>query len=143
VMVDDGEMLVLGGLISEGRVDTADRVPLLGDIPAVGRLFRYDAQSTEKRNLMIFLYPRIVRTNAAAAELTSEKYSFIRRQQLLEAERIGHRGSMLLLPEWRELMILPPPFTETQAGHRRLEMLTQLPPSFVDDTPAVVHSPFR
>jgi len=121
-----------------------DRVPLLGDIPAVGRLFRYDTQNTEKRNLMIFLYPRIVRTNAAGAELTSEKYSYIRRQQLLEAERTKHRGPILLLPEWRELTDLPPPFTESSAGsNSRLETLTQLPPPFADISPAGATSRYQ
>jgi general secretion pathway protein D len=114
VMVDDGEMLVLGGLMDEQRVETRDQVPGLGDIPGLGRLFRYDSERLEKRNLMVFLYPRIVRTNAAGAELTSEKYSFIRRQQMLEAER----GSRTLgaqsptLPEWEQLTYLPPPFRE-------------------------------
>ena len=136
VMVDDGEMLVLGGLISENRVDTTDRVPGLGDIPGLGRLFRYDGQATEKRNLMIFLYPRIVRTNAAGAELTSEKYSFIRRQQLLEAERTGHRGRTPLVPEWQDLTYLPPPFAEANPGSQRLEALTRLPPPFADISPA-------
>ena len=144
VMVDDGEMLVLGGLISESRVDTRDRVPGLGDIPGVGRLFRYDGQATEKRNLMIFLYPRIVRTNAVGAELTSEKYSYIRRQQLLEHERIGHRGPALVLPEWRELTDLPPPFSESSAGSNpRLEALTQLPPPFADISPAGASSRYQ
>ena len=117
VMVDDGEMLVLGGLMDEQRVETRDQVPGLGNIPGLGRLFRYDSERLEKRNLMVFLYPRIVRTNAAGAELTSEKYSFIRRQQLLEAER----GSRTLgaqsptLPEWEQLTYLPPPFREARA----------------------------
>lgn len=132
VMVDDGEMLVLGGLIADARVDTVDKVPGLGDIPGVGRLFRYDTQNVEKRNLMIFLYPRIVRTNAAGAELTSEKYSFIRRQQLLEAERVGHRGQTPVIAEWNELTYLPPPFADTNPGSPRLESLTRLPPPFAE-----------
>ena len=142
VMVDDGEMLVLGGLISEGRTETRDKVPGLGDIPALGRLFRYDSESTEKRNLMVFLYPRIVRTNATGAELTSEKYSFIRRQQLLEAQK-GRRGindDTQLLPEWRELTYLPPPFSETSP---RLEELTRLPLPFAELNPLGVPPRYR
>ncbi len=117
VMVDDGEMLVLGGLMDEQRVETRDQVPGLGDIPGLGRLFRYDSERLEKRNLMVFLNPRIVRTNAAGAELTSEKYSFIRRQQLAEAQR-GSRtlgGQSPVLPEWEQLTYLPPPFAEARA----------------------------
>ncbi len=143
VMVDDGEMLVLGGLISENRVDTQDQVPGLGNIPGLGRLFRYDGQSMEKRNLMVFLYPRIVRTNAQGAELTSEKYSFIRRQQLLEAERTGHRGETPVVPEWRELTYLPPPFAESNPNGHRVETLTQLPPPFADVTPLAAPSRYR
>jgi len=117
VIVDDGEMLVLGGLIDEQRVDTRDQVPGLGNIPGVGRLFRYDTERSEKRNLMVFLYPRIVRTNAAGAEITSEKYSFIRGEQLREAERSnrGFAGQSPVLPEWEEMTYLPPSFAEVQA----------------------------
>lgn len=114
VMVEDGEMLVLGGLISESRAETRDKIPGLGDVPGIGRWFRYDGDRLEKRNLMIFLYPRIVRSQAAGAELTSEKYSFIRREQLLEAERSGRNlaGYGLSLPEWEQLLELPPPFVD-------------------------------
>jgi general secretion pathway protein D len=114
VMVDDGEMLVLGGLIDEQRVDTRDKIPGLGDIPGLGRLFRYDNDRLEKRNLMVFLYPRIVRTHAAGAELTSEKYSLIRQEQLREAGR-GNRAfgqQTPVLPEWDQLTRLPPAFAD-------------------------------
>ena len=114
VMVDDGEMLVLGGLIDEQRVDTRDKIPGLGDIPGLGRLFRYDNDRLEKRNLMVFLYPRIVRTHAAGAELTSEKYSLIRQEQLREAGR-GNRAfgqQSPVLPEWDQLTRLPPAFAD-------------------------------
>ena len=118
VMVDDGEMLVLGGLIDELRVDTQDKIPGLGDIPGLGRLFRYDNDRLEKRNLMVFLYPRIVRTSAQGAELTSEKYSFLRRKQLLEAERgsAAFGRETPVLAEWDMLTHLPPPFDEARAS---------------------------
>jgi general secretion pathway protein D len=114
VIIDDGEMLVLGGLLDEQRIDTRDKVPGLGDIPGVGRLFRYDSDRLEKRNLMIFLYPRIVRSRSDGAELTSEKYSFIRRQQLAEAQRSdrGFSGGSPVLPEWEQLLHLPPAFAD-------------------------------
>lgn len=121
VMVEDGEMLVLGGLISENRVDTRDKVPGLGDIPLLGGLFRYDSERVEKRNLMIFLYPRIVRDTASGATLTSEKYSFIRRQQMVEAGRSGHAAARagMTLPEWEQLVYLPPPFAADSFPVRR------------------------
>jgi len=114
VIVDDGEMLVLGGLILEQRSETQDRVPGLGSIPVLGRLFRYDTEKLEKRNLMIFIHPRIVRTPATGMEVTSEKYSYIRREQLREAERgsrsFGSRTSVL--DPMDALTYLPPPFHE-------------------------------
>lgn len=121
VMVEDGEMLVLGGLISENRNDTRDKVPGLGDIPGLGRLFRFDGERVEKRNLMIFLYPRIVRNTADGAVLTSEQYSFMRRQQRLDAERSGHSSARaaMTLPEWEQLTYLPPPFGADSFPERR------------------------
>jgi general secretion pathway protein D len=114
VMVDDGEMLVLGGLISESRQQTSDQVPGLGSIPGIGRLFRSDGTTTEKANLMVFLSPRIVRTNAAGAEITSEKYSYIRRQQMLATDP-SRGGTGPVLPEWDQLTYLPPTFSELRS----------------------------
>ena len=113
VMVDDNQLIVLGGLIDDQMVETQDKVPLLGDVPGLGRLFRYDTGSVEKRNLMIFLRPVIVRDTAVAESLTHAKYSYMRDQQLKEQ---GRRGSLLprqdmpVLPDWNYLLTLPPPF---------------------------------
>ncbi|WP_372615325.1 type II secretion system secretin GspD, partial [Aquicoccus sp.] len=106
VLIDDGDMLVLGGLIEEQQTDSEARVPGLGDIPGIGRLFRADRNQTEKRNLMVFLHPRIVRESTRSAELTSEKYSFIRGEQLREQARTQQRRSPVL-PEWDRLTELP------------------------------------
>ena len=80
-------------------------------IPGIGRLFRADRNQTEKRNLMVFLHPRIVRDSARGAELTSEKYSFIRGEQLREQVR-AQRRSTPTLPEWERLTQLPPSFDD-------------------------------
>ncbi|WP_026331171.1 type II secretion system secretin GspD [Thioalkalivibrio sp. ALMg13-2] len=111
VLIDDGDMLVLGGLIEEQQTDSEARVPGLGSIPGLGRLFRADRNQTEKRNLMVFLHPRIVRDSARGAELTSEKYSFIRGEQLREQARTQQRASPVL-PEWERLTQLPPSFED-------------------------------
>ncbi|OOC48660.1 MULTISPECIES: type II secretion system secretin GspD [Thioalkalivibrio] len=116
VLIDDGDMLVLGGLIEEQQTDSEARVPGLGSIPGLGRLFRADRNQTEKRNLMVFLHPRIVRDSARGAELTSEKYSFIRGEQLREQARTQQRRSPVL-PEWERLTQLPPSFEDVH-GHR-------------------------
>jgi general secretion pathway protein D len=77
VMLKDGNTLVIGGLIQEnGEVGTF-KVPLLGDIPLLGWLFKYQRKTSEKTNLFFFVSPRIVRTAAEAATLTSKKTSEI------------------------------------------------------------------
>ena len=60
VHVCDGQTLVLGGLIAENVVKVKDKVPMLGDMPFVGRFFRSERSATEKKNLMIFVSPRII-----------------------------------------------------------------------------------
>jgi general secretion pathway protein D len=113
VMVDDGQMVVLGGLIDDVLVQTQDRVPGLGDIPGIGRLFRYDSARKEKRNLMVFLHPVIVRDQAVQDRLTAAKYSYIRAEQLSARERgvlMMSDDEIPVLPPWEELLDLPPPY---------------------------------
>ena len=64
VIVDDTQVAVLGGLIQDTFTDGSDRVPVLGDLPFIGALFRYDARKRQKVNLLIFLKPTVVRTDA-------------------------------------------------------------------------------
>ena len=66
VLIDDGSIIVLGGLIQDSQTDGTQKIPFLGDIPVAGALFRYDTRARSKTNLMVFLRPTIVR-NAAAA----------------------------------------------------------------------------
>jgi general secretion pathway protein D len=75
VLADDGETIVLGGLINENLRVNKSKVPLLGDIPILGRLFSSETQTREKRNLLVFLRPTIMLDKAKAAEVTDEKYS--------------------------------------------------------------------
>jgi general secretion pathway protein D len=105
VLAANGRMVVLGGLIKDDVQDGSQKVPLLGDIPLLGRLFRSDAVSVVKTNLLIFIRPTIIRDDRQLAGATAEKYRFIRDQQLLRRER----GLMFLddayipvLPEWEE-----------------------------------------
>ncbi len=82
VMVEDGAMVVLGGLIDDTLQTTNQKVPGLGDIPVLGRLFRYDKTQKVKRDLVVFLRPTIVRDAAVQAEVTGDKYNYIRARQL-------------------------------------------------------------
>lgn len=78
VLVDDGGILILGGLIQEEVSDTESKVPLLGDIPIIGFLFRSKSTSKTKANLMVFLRPSILRDHRDAAFVTNEKYNYLR-----------------------------------------------------------------
>lgn len=74
VMIEDGEVLVLGGLVSDDLIQTEQRVPLLGSIPILGHLFRSQSATTEKRTLMVFLRPVILRDGVQASIETNAKY---------------------------------------------------------------------
>jgi general secretion pathway protein D len=82
VVVDDTQVAVLGGLIQDSFADGSDRVPVLGNLPVLGALFRYDTRSRQKVNLLVFLKPTVVRTDAQGKAITSERYDYIMRQQL-------------------------------------------------------------
>lgn len=131
VMVDDNELIVLGGLIDDQMVETRDKVPGLGDIPGLGRLFRYDTGRLEKRNLMVFLRPVIIRDTAVAESVTHSKYTYIRDQQLKEQDRrdsILPSGSMPVLPDWNYLLSLPPPFENAIQGGVPVKTAIPAPP---------------
>ena len=81
VVVDDTQIIVLGGLIQDQLTDGSDKVPLFGDIPIAGALFRYDARRRVKTNLMIFIKPTVLRTGADGREITSERYQYLRGEQ--------------------------------------------------------------
>ena len=75
VLVEDGQTLILGGLIDEQLNDVEEKVPLLGDIPLVGKLFRFKSVQKSKRNLMVFLSPVILRDSDEANSVSNESYS--------------------------------------------------------------------
>lgn len=102
VEVDDGQIIVLGGLIRDDVVGTVEWVPILGKIPLIGALFRKKSKTATKTNLMIFLQPRIVRTTEDLMGPTREKYDFIRDRQIGSQEntkRLIRGGEPPLLPE--------------------------------------------
>ncbi len=83
VQVDDGQVVALGGLITDDLVDIEDRVPVLGKIPILGALFRSKSKTAIKRNLMVFLKPRIIRTPDQLANYSKVKYDEVRRDGLV------------------------------------------------------------
>ncbi len=83
VTVDDGQIVALGGLLDDNERRTIEKIPLLGDIPGLGQLFRSRAKSREKTNLMVFIRPTILRNAEDARKLAERRYGYIRDQQLL------------------------------------------------------------
>jgi general secretion pathway protein D len=81
VIVDDGSIVVLGGLLQDEYSGNQDKVPGAGDIPILGALFRNESRSRKKTNLMVFLRPVVVRDSASSDNLTIERYQAMRAMQ--------------------------------------------------------------
>lgn len=111
VLVEDNSMLVLSGLLEDRLTESEQKVPGLGDIPLLGYLFRGQETSKEKRNLMFFLRPHILRDVVSAGAATSRKYSYLRAQQL-DAYRRGvnlmPNSEAPLLLELQDYLDAPP-----------------------------------
>jgi len=97
VQLEDGELLVLGGLIDDQVIEIEQKVPGLGDIPILGALFRSSNTQLTKRNLMVFLRSTIIKDPSKAQMLSRRKYNFIRDVQLNSIEE-GEIGSPVLSP---------------------------------------------
>lgn len=82
VLVDDGQIVVIGGLIQDSVKDGVEKVPGLGDLPLIGSLFRYSTRSRSKTNLMVFLRPTLLRTGERVNSLSNDRYDYILGQQL-------------------------------------------------------------
>jgi len=87
VMLEDGELLVLGGLIDEELIDVQQKVPGLGDIPILGALFRSKSVQKRKRNLLVFIRANIIKDPEKARVLSHSKYNFMRDYQLSKSEK--------------------------------------------------------
>ncbi|EZP68007.1 type II secretion system secretin GspD [Pseudomonas sp. RIT357] len=81
ILLDDGQIMVLGGLLQDGYSQSNDAVPWLSDIPGLGALFRNEKRSVSKTNLMVFLRPYIIRDSGAGRSITLNRYEFMRRAQ--------------------------------------------------------------
>ncbi|KAF0814274.1 Type II secretion system protein D [Andreprevotia sp. IGB-42] len=81
VLVDNGQIIVLGGLIEDKLSNGSNKIPGLGDIPGLGTLFRYDTRQWQKTNLMVFLRPVVLRDGDASRALSNERYQYLRNEQ--------------------------------------------------------------
>ncbi|MCB1566049.1 MAG: type II secretion system secretin GspD [Rhodanobacteraceae bacterium] len=115
VMVPDGGMLVLGGLSSDEARRSDSGVPGLSKIPLLGGLFRSRDHSRSQRQLMVFLRPTILRDAATEAALSSEKYNFLRAEQLRRLNDMGPAGGPLLPELPADLFRNPPPVEASSA----------------------------
>jgi general secretion pathway protein D len=113
VLVEDGHVVVLGGLIEDRVSETEQKVPLLGDLPVLGALFRSKGTNHDKQNLMVFIRPAILRDSGVSDSYTSRKYNLLRARQF----ELHGPGVPLLpgaeiprLPAFEDLLELPPPF---------------------------------
>ncbi len=84
-LVDDGEILVIGGLIDDQRELAEEKVPLLGDIPLMGNLFKQSSRERRRRNLMVFIRPTIIRDKETARAATDRKFDYIRAREILNS----------------------------------------------------------
>ena len=82
VLVDDGQIIVLGGLIEDSVNDTIEKVPGLGNIPILGYLFKYQTKKLKKTNLMVFLRPTVMRNDTQSVSVAGDRYDYIRNTQL-------------------------------------------------------------
>lgn len=89
VLIDEGQIVVLGGLIQDSLSDTKNKVPLLGDIPVLGSLFRYNSRQHTKTNLMIFIRPYVMRDAHAYQGLTEDRYDYLRGEQAKAKMSLG------------------------------------------------------
>lgn len=123
-LIEDRSLLVLGGLIDNNVTDSVSKVPALGDIPLIGNLFRYRSNKSDKRDLMVFLRPQILRDAATEAAVSSEKYNYMRTEQLqLRGDRqaLTPRDRRPLLPDVHDFLQSPSldPPAPAKRGERR------------------------
>jgi len=111
VIIEDGSMIVLGGLLSEDLQQVAQRVPGLGDIPIMGNLFKSESTQKTKRNLMIFLHPTIIRNAADERSVSQGKYSYMRAKQLQQRKKgaaFFDEEDVPVLPDLNEFLTVLP-----------------------------------
>lgn len=120
VVVEDGNILVLGGLMDDTLRENQVKTPLLGDVPVLGELFNYREATKEKRNLMIFIRPKILRDEESSRLLSEEKYRQLREKQLQQ-----YQQGLKLLPDTDVPVLEPLPKKAAPKPVDTVEPLTQ------------------
>lgn len=124
VLVDDGGIIVLGGLLTDEYSSGQEKVPGLGDVPVLGNLFKSETRSRRKNNLMVFLRPTIVRDSLSGDAITADRYDMLRALQQNSQPR-----SSAILGAVNDAPVLPAlPDTRTPDPSRRIEGTRLIPP---------------
>ncbi len=112
VIINSKDVLVLGGLISNNVNETFNKVPVLGDIPIVGLLFQHKDRQVQKKNLLVFIKPTILRNPDDYTTITNTKYNHARQAQLAFPEDLNKTSAKapFVLPPWKNDTELPKPF---------------------------------
>ncbi len=113
VIINNDDVLVLGGLISTSNIENINKVPILGDLPIIGPVFQQKSQSQEKKNLMLFIKPIIMHDNDDSTLISQMKYNDVRQTQANfrdELADIGRKPLTTILPPWKNKRDLPAPF---------------------------------
>ena len=115
VLVPNGGLVVLGGLIDDDIQQSSQKVPILGDIPILGHAFKSERTQKIKRNLMVFIHPRVMEDDKDLRDVSNAKYSYMRAQQIEEANKgisLMPSADAPVLPTYDEALVLPPSFEE-------------------------------
>ena len=118
IIVDDGQIAAIGGLLDDNERRTIEKIPFLGDLPGIGALFRSKARSRAKTNLMVFIRPTILRSAADARRLTEQRYGYIRGRQLLGRPDREPTIDELVRDYMGAALPLPPPPEQAPAQPR-------------------------
>jgi general secretion pathway protein D len=118
VIANDGDLIILGGLIDDNLQESSEKVPLLGDLPILGAAFRYKKSAMVKRNLMVFIRPTIVRDAAVLEAASHGKYTLLRTQQLLQSN-----DEVMLMPGVKRPVLeeLNKPITLPEVNNKKPE----------------------
>ena len=122
VLVDDGAMIALGGLVEDTYSGGQEKVPLLGDLPYLGQFFRYDSRKRGKTNLIVFLRPVILRDAASIQGISADRYNYVIGQQ-----RANDRADALMRGETNPPQLPPPGSPPPAVPYNRPQ--EPLPPS--------------
>jgi len=117
VLVDSGQTIVLGGLINNDIQESIQKVPLLGDIPFLGNLFKSSSTTKRKTNLMVFIRPVIITGSEEINDISSNKYEYMRALQLdrkIRGVTLMPFTDPAILPEWNKSLALPPSYDKSK-----------------------------